>query len=322
MNYKMLFYLSSVFMLFGCYSAIAATYYIRADGLALNREMATGPPSDKSRCMSVATHNAETFSPGDVIKISNKGGHITSQIIPPSSGSIIGGPITYTSAEGESAVIDANHRVTSWSYVGDGVYLGTTIGGGAWMVFEDGLPLRQATSSNCSDGKWFSNHTKLFYRPSSNSPDNHIVSYSRYGSERRGHIDLTANKNCYIVISSLIFRNGDGISAANTNANITDITVDSCTFLYGNIAVFFISSKGYGISNITYKNNVVYRWRSGFKCYGVNISNITATGNIIIDGGTIDGTNRWRLNNLFEDTEAFGHQRISNSTFSNNILIF
>lgn len=51
-----------------------ATYYMRADGRAANKNEASGPVSDASKCMSIATHNSETFEPGDTIYISGRGG--------------------------------------------------------------------------------------------------------------------------------------------------------------------------------------------------------------------------------------------------------
>ena len=56
--------------------AWSATYYMRADGTAANKAAATGPASDKTKCMSITTHNKQTFSPGDRIYLSSQGGII------------------------------------------------------------------------------------------------------------------------------------------------------------------------------------------------------------------------------------------------------
>lgn len=63
-----------------------ATYCVRADGTAVNKSDATGPISNPAKCMSVATHNAETFSSGDTIIVSGLGGVIFDMLVPPSSG--------------------------------------------------------------------------------------------------------------------------------------------------------------------------------------------------------------------------------------------
>jgi len=97
-----------IFILFST-QAIAATYYMRADGTAANKAAATGPPSSASACMSIATHNGETFSPGDNFGISSQGGDYDCSAIniaPPSSGSS-GNPITYRAVSGETPVLDA-----------------------------------------------------------------------------------------------------------------------------------------------------------------------------------------------------------------------
>jgi len=75
-------------------------YYLRADGTAANKAAATGPTSDASKCMSIATHNSETFSAGDVLRFSDKGGQFTAQLYMPSSGDV-GNPIIYEPAPGE-----------------------------------------------------------------------------------------------------------------------------------------------------------------------------------------------------------------------------
>jgi hypothetical protein len=70
-------------------SASAATYFMRADGTATSKATAIGPASDKSKCMNVATHNSQTFSPGDIIKLSHEGGDFDTYwppIVIPSSG--------------------------------------------------------------------------------------------------------------------------------------------------------------------------------------------------------------------------------------------
>lgn len=78
----------------GAYAYTRQDYYIREDGTAANKAAATGCGA-ASTAMSVATHNSETFSPGDFIYVCDEGGNITSEIIIPSDGSAAGGYITY-----------------------------------------------------------------------------------------------------------------------------------------------------------------------------------------------------------------------------------
>lgn len=84
----------------------ATDYYIKEDGSAVNKEVATSCDD----AMSVATHNAETFSPGDTNYICNDGGDITSQITFPSSGTS-GDNIVYDCqppGQSERTIIDRN----------------------------------------------------------------------------------------------------------------------------------------------------------------------------------------------------------------------
>lgn len=80
-----------------------ATFYLRADGSA-TKANATGPASDATKCMSVATHNASTFAAGDQILLSSQGGDFTTGLSVPSSGTS-GNPIIYGAVDGETPVI-------------------------------------------------------------------------------------------------------------------------------------------------------------------------------------------------------------------------
>jgi len=77
---------------------------MRADGTAANKAAADGT-GGASTFMDCATHNGETFSANDVIKLDDGGGSFTdAALIPPSSGTD-GNPITYQPAAGETPVI-------------------------------------------------------------------------------------------------------------------------------------------------------------------------------------------------------------------------
>lgn len=85
--------------------AEAASYYLRADGSAADKAAGSGPCSNAAAAMSVATHNTQTFSAGDIIYLCDDGGDISAKLIPPSSGSE-GNPITYRPANGEVPILD------------------------------------------------------------------------------------------------------------------------------------------------------------------------------------------------------------------------
>ena len=84
-----------------------ATYYVRNDGTAANKAAGTGPASDASACMSVATFNGETFSDNDVIYFSSRGGNLTTGVVIPSSGTSEN-EITYAGEDGYQPTITAS----------------------------------------------------------------------------------------------------------------------------------------------------------------------------------------------------------------------
>ena len=91
-----------------------ATYYIRADGTAANKAAAGGPGSSRSACMSPNTHDGETFSAGDVIRIADDGGVIRDNLTPPSSGSS-GNPITYEAESVDTPIISGANLIATWT---------------------------------------------------------------------------------------------------------------------------------------------------------------------------------------------------------------
>lgn len=88
-------------------NAQATTYYMRADGSAANKAAAIGPTSDPTACMNTTVHNAQTFSAGDIILLSDLGGNYTTNLVVPSSGTL-GNPITYKNAPSESPVVSVS----------------------------------------------------------------------------------------------------------------------------------------------------------------------------------------------------------------------
>lgn len=112
---RLIFILSTLLL---AANAQAATYYVRADGTAA-KASATGPETDAAACMSMATHNASTFSADDVIVISGLGGEYNSVRLTVVSSGTSGHPIVYNGSN--SPVINGdgtyNLRIFSKSYV-------------------------------------------------------------------------------------------------------------------------------------------------------------------------------------------------------------
>jgi hypothetical protein len=93
-------------------------YYLRADGTA-SKVAAVGPETDPSKCMSLATHNSSTFSPDDLIWVSDQGGDFRGKLDIPSSGDSTN-EILYKSIPGETpylngAIVKTNDSFTAVS---------------------------------------------------------------------------------------------------------------------------------------------------------------------------------------------------------------
>ncbi len=188
----------------------AATYYLRADGTARDKSAATACDS-ASTAMSVATHNKQRFSPGDVIALCDDGGVYKESIIVPSSGSD-GNPIVYRNAKGDKPIIDLSMDIGSsgWKPMGNGVYRKKGYGRVLW---EDDVPLKAASDESLKDGEWFYpiGSNKLYYKPTSGNPSNHRIKTIWFGGGWAPYaIDLRNRSN--IEISGFtIKRVGGGI---------------------------------------------------------------------------------------------------------------
>jgi len=113
-------------------------YYLRADGTAANKGASTSC-SSATTAMSIATHDLESFSPGDIIYICDSGGKYQSQLTPPSSGTV-GNPIIYQPAPGQNPVFDGSKIVTGWISEGSNIWSAPFSGGGATrLTFFDGV---------------------------------------------------------------------------------------------------------------------------------------------------------------------------------------
>jgi len=113
--------------------AWGTTYYMRADGTAANATVATGPCGTAANCMTIAVHDAASFSGDDVIKLCDDGGTYRDQMDVPSSGTSEH-PITYQAETGDSPVISGANLVipgTNWSEVAVAPLVNDTFEGGS-----------------------------------------------------------------------------------------------------------------------------------------------------------------------------------------------
>ena len=197
-----IFFLAVLFPTVFCMKALdasAAEYYMRFDGTASDKSAATSC-SSASTAMSVATHNAQTFAPGDTIYICDDGmeerttthggtvyayrptGNESPLFIPPSDGAE-GSPITYTAAPGDSPVIDRTFLLTgTWTnttnvsiYTGNYIYTYNQTYIRPRVLWEDGVPLLPGSSASLTNGWFYYSGSVLYYSPSSGAPSDRIL---------------------------------------------------------------------------------------------------------------------------------------------------
>lgn len=187
-----------------------ASYYLRADGTSANKTSATSC-SAASTAMSVDTHNEATFFPDDIIQLCDDGGDYKSSIIVPSDGSD-GHPIVYQNADGDTPTIDLSVNVGSsdWEDMGGGIYRKKGFGRVFW---EDGIPLKAASSNALIDGSWHYvlGSGVLYYKPTNGSPTGHSIRTLWFGNNWTPHaIDARLRSN--IEVRGLtITRSGSGV---------------------------------------------------------------------------------------------------------------
>jgi len=104
------------------------TYYMRADGTASDKQSADGPCGTVGDCMSIATHDGETFGPDDVLILCDDGGIYRDQLDPPSSGGV-GGQITYRGEQGDpKPKMYGSDQISDWTLDSGSVWKATLSG--------------------------------------------------------------------------------------------------------------------------------------------------------------------------------------------------
>ncbi len=323
----------------------AASYYMRADGTAESKAAATSCDAASS-AMSTATHNSQTFEPGDTIYLCSNGGTYTLVsaawnavgIVAPSSGTA-GNVITYSNAPGHTPIISylRSNANTGWTDLGGGIYSYSTF---AKIWFEDGVGLLAATSEALTDGNWYysSGAGKLYYKPTSGTPADHTLTsiwwdtnvWTPYG------IDLR-NKN-YIKVTGLTFRwmgggVGHGVNITSPADTITGIEVSSNNFdhlywaIWSQVVGTSIESNAYIHDNtIDYCNSGISAWTKDGQptTDTAHHTGYLITRNTISHLFQLSDTKNWNeavaAHSYQSDHEGISFQEIQNSTISHNTI--
>ena len=240
-----------------------ATYYMRADGTAANKGAASGGCGTVANCMSVTTHNSETFSAGDIIYFCDDGGDFTTtSLVIPSSGAA-GNVITYKNAPGETPEINPVATYTTWVSHGGSIY--QRAHGSAQFVhqvWEDGerLEYREHIADMDEAGTWAVDTTEPnvihIWSTDSSDPDNHII---EYGDETIG---VQLNGKSHLVFDGINVSRSDYAGYNTDVAGSHDVLIENCTVSWGGMFGIRLGSFDTGpvgsTDTITVKNVIAH----------------------------------------------------------------
>jgi hypothetical protein len=277
-----------------------ATYYVRADGSAADKAAATDD-ANANTSMNRAIHNGETFSPDDIIVISDAGGEYENTIIPPSSGTL-GHEILYN-ANG-SPIINGYELITDWAEHGvtanvwvatwtfpDPRYISVDLSVGTRYASDD-----LASMDTDGDFAFDTDADEVYLYDDTNDPDT-------YSSPGVGGNFIT---NGFAILSGVSYIKVDGIycrfcqgaafradepgpgitfsncigersykgfsSGLNGGNNYTDLTIEDCIGRYNTNTGM---NPGWRGTNLTVRRNVCHNngndfhepWTSGIKTF-------------------------------------------------------
>lgn len=238
-----------------------AIYYMRADGTAANLAAAVGPASDASKCMSLATYNAEaagSFSPGDIIRISSQGGDFdctSSNVVIKISGTS-GNLFVFMNEPGESPIFDAHQTRAHCLY-----------STGKSYITLEGLTFKNAITR------------QIYFRSETTNISNITIENCAFSGNGGGagiqfFTELTYNMST-VTVSNCTFDtlDGDGIlftfGTADGSGIYHTITIEDCVF--NSLANAGAACCGF---NMNY-TNPANAMAAGRLSYGITIQNNT-----------------------------------------------
>jgi hypothetical protein len=282
--------------------AMAATYYLRADGTAPNKTSATGCGSP-STAMNVLTHGWQSFSPGDRIVLCNEGGVFRSTLTPPSNGSD-GSPIVYDGLG--QAVISGADLVTGWTPHSGNIYR-ANLSGRPQQVFIDGSfgarKTDQGGLTRNRDWYWDSGTETLYLYDAGGNPD----ARSNPGIEA-GQRDwvVTIGGRQFVTIVGVKIAQGNQYGIMSWVSS--NITVKECVLEWNWLdGCIFNSDSGY--THIVLEDNVArYNGTNGisFTLSGGTSSDHIVRRNSCYENGRYQGSNFDYSHNWTGGIKVFG----------------
>jgi parallel beta-helix repeat protein len=301
-------------------SVYSANYYVSSSsGNDTNNGLSSSTP-----WQTLAKLQTVTLAPGDVVSL-KRGDAWRGAITVNSSGAATavtnagsaanGGEIVFTSwGSGNNPVLNGTVIVTGWTASRSGVYA-YPYPSTCTAIFEDGMPLKKASSAALTNGNWFSNGATIYYKPTTGLPQNHLVERSSLAAL------IYMNAKHDIVIDGLAVYGGtigvriiDGYNITVTNCNV---------FASGYVGI----SLGRNVldaraDSVTLSNNTISYCGNGIYIMCKQAANwSTGYTDVVVLNNTISFTDYQGLwANMTQDGNPIGIQNSSQCRFEGNTI--
>ena len=320
---KQLFFFSALFTIL---RLNATVYYVDSEiGNSSYNGSSESTPWDS---LQTVCSKSSTFQPGDIIKFKRgqrfynflngnlncSGTSSVSQIVFQSYGDF----------SQPAPVLSTGKRIdqeASWTDLGNGRYLYTGyVGFVVAFLWEDGFPIKKASSSALTDGYWYLvSGTGIYVRPTD------LQAYSSHEYYLSNNTVILGITNCsYLKFADLSFEySKTGIyTGSSAVSEICGIDITNCTFSKMCSGIR-INSTSTSLENhdISVTNNIFTDVRFAFICTGLDTAarhyNLNISGNYITNV-CIDGA--YALNDTSPDVEVLSFQNLHDSVISKNII--
>jgi hypothetical protein len=277
--------------------------------------------SSYTNAMSVAAHNKSSFSGDTIIYLCDT---ITSQVSPPSSGTL-GHPIVYRGDySGHPGTISGFKSLVGWTNAGNGIYT-KAITGFLWLV-EDGKPLKKGTWPLTEAGTWQYDSGTAYYMPTIGTPTDHTV-----GCSSINYCIVLSNRAFISILNlTLQYAGTCAIYTYESSAESDGITITNCNLSYNFGGILFSAKDAATWSDSSVTNcsftNCLYGFKadcgstddvSTGKHVNYTISKNTFTDLVYVYGSS--GTT-WGQVKTAGDSECIGMQDLQNSSIYDNTM--
>jgi len=219
----------------------------------------------------------------------------------------------------------------AWISNGDGTY-STPNFPNVYIAFEDGIPLKPATSASCANGNFYigagSAHV-FYYKPTSGLPTSHTVDATKFSSLPYG-CGIYSQDKSYITIQNLNIKKAVyGIYSSSSTAPFSNIIVQNNTISECSRGVQFqIPYNQYGSHLQVLYNAMSYLGLSlnfgqpspegqGTDTY---YTDNTIQGNTIDNNGNASSSLTWVQATYPSDVETISGQDLSNTVVKENVI--